>query len=371
MCRCQRAEIKSPGLLPAATFHTSKMVCSCHGRRLRLVFIFCALCMLPRVHPDRIALQERFPALGQLSWICPVVCKPQRHAAAPQTCKHSCIKAVTSLKVVASAVPGADERTKTLDWVNAKTKGRAADFDGIFERSKKRLDTYLGSGVQQQGLDQDESIKMAEKTMSWVNEKTKGGASEFDIIFERSSKRIDSYLNNARKPEERANDHLNKSADLAIVECSKKNTDAHLARENERGKPSAAQVLEEPKAHISKHVLTETEPPTRLKSDFDVIVERSRKRIDMEAQRSELRSKREEIARLQKSMKARQQQVQAYRKEVEDIESSLTVAQRLGAARSRIQDLQDQLRASQISLRGTERNVKLVEEQVCKKKTDT
>ena len=328
--------------------------------------------MLPRVHPDRIALQERFPALGQLSWICPVVCKPQRHAAAPQTCKHSCIKAVTSLKVVASAVPGADdsERTKTLDWVNAKTKGRAADFDGIFERSKKRLDTYLGSGVQQQGLDQDESIKMAEKTMSWVNVKTKGGASEFDIIFERSSKRIDSYLNNARKPEERANDHLNKSADLAIVECSKKNTDAHLARENERGKPSAAQVLEEPKTHLRKYVLTETEtePPTRLKSDFDVIVERSRKRIDMEAQRSELRSKREEIARLQKSMKARQQQVQAYRKEVEDIESSLTVAQRLGAARSRIQDLQDQLRASQISLRGTERNVKLIEEQVCKKK---
>jgi hypothetical protein len=330
-----------------------------------MVFIFCALCMLPRVHPDRIALQERFPALGKLSWICPVVCKPQRHATAPQTCRRSGVNAVTSLKVV--AVPGADdsERTKTLDWVNAKTKGRAADFDGIFERSKKRLDTYLGSGAQQQGLDQDESIKMAEKTtMSWVNEKTKRGASEFDIIFERSSKRIDSYLNNARKPEERANDHLNKSADLAIVECSKKNTDAHLARDNERGKTSAAQVLEEPKTHISKHVLTETEPPTILKSDFDVIVERSRKRIDMEAQRSELRSKREEIARLQKSMKARQLQVQAYRKEVEDIESSLTVAQRLGAARSRIQDLQDQLRASQISLRGTERNVKLVEEQV-------
>jgi hypothetical protein len=325
--------------------------------------------MLPRVHPDRIALQECFPALGQLSWICPVVCKPQRYATAPQTCRRSCVNAVTSLKVV--AVPGADdiERTKMLDWVNAKTKGRAADFDGIFERSKKRLDTYLGSGVQQQGLDQDESIKMAEKTMSWANEKKKGGASEFDIIFERSSKRIDSYLNNARKPEEKTNDHLNKSADLAIVECSKKHTDTHLTRDNERGNPAAAQLQEEPKTRVSKHFQAETkaEPPTRLKSDFDVIVERSRKRIDMEAQRSELRSKREEIARLQKSMKARQQQVQAYRKEVEDIESSLTVAQRLGAARSRIQDLQDQLRASQISLRGTERNVKLVEEQVYKK----
>lgn len=316
------------------------------GAWRRLAFVLCALVIIPRVHPDRIPLLDRFPVLGRAAWISPLhmLHEPQGQgrtcAAAAQRRTHERTRLLNrgvrsrlgvAANTVDGAVPGEETMSaKTLEWVNEKTKGGACDFDRIFERSKSRIDTYLGKHDTHHEISRDElshSVELS-KTMTWVNQETNG---DFDGIVARSKQRLDQYLS-------------------TTTGDSKERT-------------SVQKVEAEAKKEITKAFdLLDTMPKQR-KSDFDVIVERSRKRIDMEAQRFELRGKREEIAKLQKSIKVSKQEVQAYRTEVEDIESTLTGAQSTGLPRSRIQDLQDQLRVSQVSLRGMERAVKHVEEQ--------
>lgn len=312
------------------------------GTWRRLGFVLCALVIIPRVHPDRL---DYSPALSRAAWMAPLQMLHELQgqgrsatlrkctARPPDSSRFSKLGVRSRLHVAANdvdgTVPGEETMSaKTLEWVNEKTKGGACDFDGIFQRSKSRIDTYLGKHDPNPEISRDELSQSDElsKTMTWMNQQTSG---DFDGILARSKQRLDQYLSKTT------------------------------------GESTSAQKVEaEVKKELTKALdLLDNMPPPQRKSDFDIIVERSRKRIDMEAQRFELRGKREEIARLQKSLKLSKQEVQAYRKEVEDIESTLTGAQRTGLSRSRIQDLHDQLRASQVSLRGMERAVKYVEEQ--------
>ena len=321
---------------PERFSHDIEMSCSSRTRNITkrwpwrpwgsMAFVLCALLMVPLVHPDRIA----WLAVHRTAWVGPtLICPP-----AARRCGAVC-SAPRAPRVCAMAMGAADnsvaeehERAKMLDWVNEQTKGGACKFDDIFQRSKKRINMYLDSGSEDREKAREELGKTIQlsKTLSWVNEKTNRAPSEFDIIVERSKQRLDRYL---------AGD-------------------------------SSQQNKAEAKQELNKTLNTPNKRITQHDREFDVIVERSRKRIDVEVRRSELRGKREEIVRLQKSLKASRQDAQAYRTEVEAIAAAITGAQRqrAGCSRSHIQDLQDALRASEVTLRGMERAVKVMEEEV-------
>lgn len=218
------------------------------------------------------------------------------------------------------------------------------------------------------GADADESERS--RFREWVIEKTRGAGNGFDMIFERSKNRIDQYLDLAGdapvREQEKVREELSRAIQLSrarptgqhgdsskfddIVERSKQRLDLYLGSGNVTAKAEVKQELAEALKMLKR-------------DDFQIIAKRSSKRIDMEAQRWDLLSKRKELVHLQKTLRSNQQEVQAYRQSVEAHETALSSATSNGAARGRIQDLQDSLRASQLKLRNMEHSVKLVEEE--------
>ena len=286
----------------------------------RLVLLVCALLALPQVHPDRIVCHavERMPRLGGSAWVSGALPKPQRQgvrAMAPLRSPPRC----AGLGVGQAAMNagwhdnlglGHRERTKTLDWVNEKTRGGGGlSFDKILEQSASRINRHLDAASQPPAATQYRSREPDNK---------------FDSIMDRCNQRFDKYLHNDSQLE---------TADV------KKELSKALDRLEEK------EAFKEPS------------------DDFDVIIERSRQRIDVAAQRVELRGKREQVKQLQKSLLKRKQDAEAYSAEVAKIDFALRDARILGGSRNRIQDLEDELRVAQVRLRGMEHMVNEVQEE--------
>jgi len=308
----------------------------------RLTVALCVLLIVPRVHPDLIARRhgvhrQGTGGAGRAAWVSSLLPaslqRTVRLAGCPSVpCSMAAASARFALRrvrrfsaaMVASDGCGADEseRSRTLEWVNEKTRGAANGFEIIFERSKNRIDQYLDLAGEvsgrQQGKAREESSKANEMSRAGGEQ---GGSTEFDDIAERSKQRLDMFLDSG---------------------CVKVKTE--VKQEHTKA----------PKAQSRDH---------GEHNDFQIIAQRSSKRIDMEAQRWELRSKQGALVQLQKTLRDSQKEVQAYRQGVEMHEAALSAAMRKGLARSRIQDLQDSLRASQMKLRNMEHRAKLVEDE--------
>ena len=280
----------------------------------------CALLALPQVHPDRIACHtvERIPRLGGAAWVSSLLLKPYTQGVRVIAQVHSTPRCA-GRGVGQAAMSGGQnddlgigqrERTKTLDWVNEKTRGGGGlGFDRILEQSESRINRHLDAGSQPPA-----SAKLRSREPD----------DKFGSIMDRCNQRFDNYLHN----------------------------DSRLG---------TADVKKE----LSKALdwLEEKEAKKEPSDDFDVIIERSRQRIDVAAQRVELRSKREQVKQLQKSLLKRKQDAEAYRAEVAQIDFALGDAKIMGGSRNRIQDLEDALRVAQVRLRGVEHVVKEVEEE--------
>jgi hypothetical protein len=316
-----------------------------HGGRAapwrRMTVALCMLLIVPRAHPDLIARRhgvhrQGTGGAGRAAWVSSLLPASLQRAAGSEACSPAAASARFTLRrvhrfsaaMVASDGCGADEseRSRTLDWVNEKTRGAANGFEIIFERSKIRMDQYLDLAGEvpgrQQGKVREESSKTSEMSRAARTGGEQGGSTEFDDIAERSKQRLDMFLDTG---------------------CVKAKTEV----KQEYTKAPKAQTRD----HDGEH------------NDFQIIARRSSKRIDMEAQRWELRSKQGALVQLQKTLRDSKKDVQAYRQGVEMHQAALSAAVRKGVARSRIQDLQDSLRASQIKLRNMEHRAKLVEDE--------
>ena len=366
------------------------------------ILVLCWLVLVPCVHPDPIVRHRPVGAadrrLGQTAWVGPR--SVGTRLATTGFCTAPAIfralgghggemslprNRAASIRMAAPSPAGDDlagrqQLTRTLDWVNKKTRGGATalDFDAIFERSKNRINMFLESGGEQQGRARAELRKTIElsRVLELASGKDAGHVREFNDIVERSTRRLDMYLNgegSSQDEQAQAIDDINRALDQ-LSNSSRLNRQAAV-RVCASSQPKIAAHMPSPHATILSraHMHTISRTGTQVLSgqlaaraplnDFDVILRRSRNRMNVEAQRCDLRSKRETLAHMEKGLKASLAEVQAYANEYVLIDAALSEARTLGAPRGRIQELEDQVRASQMHLRGMERAVMLLEEQ--------